>query len=149
MPSAAEVYTVLPTATPTAYRTAVNGGDSADLATVLAGGSWRLDVESNPNVSVSCRFATASATAVVTCVRYHSDRASSPTYTMIGKTNITSVAEGTYRDASAGNYVADDIVFDAGAATHVEIRVADPSTGAVELFVTVFGADTKVPTGVA
>lgn len=126
-----ESYEPLPPTVLTDYRTSVatplDGADSLSwIAPLVVAGPNRTLIPTNGNPTLYCRvdLSAAAATCVVYCGLWQKVGA---TYYFLGVSGKTTATAGAGTRAT-GRYVADSLLaFDTGAATHVELRKADPS----------------------
>lgn len=135
----ADHYEQLPPDVSPAIRTAIDGGDSTDLDTLIRS-SW--DPAGNPNVSVLVGAATEGATVEVRFTKYHKGVGG---WQVIGHETRTVTCNGQQADLGSAEdyYLADDVYFDPGPASRVVVSYGDPSTGAAAAVVTAFGSNPK------
>lgn len=85
----------------------------------------------NPKCIVDANMSASGATVVVTCGRYFSD--DGVTFTLLGIKQVTLTASTSAIDAGLGDavrYLATSYAeFETMGATHVDVRLADPSSG--------------------
>lgn len=132
-----EAYGVL-SARPALVIDAGDGDDSADLDTPLTGAQAAKETLGNPTLAVNASFSNASATCLVTVVFF--DSADDPK--VLGLAQATATAT-RYRDAAAGNYVAQTLLFDTYGAPEYEVRIDDPSAGSVDVEAHVYGSQSQ------
>lgn len=128
-------------ATLQALPTSVAAQTSATAAQSVVWSATPIDpraTKGNPKLIVEGNFQTADATCVVTVGRYFYNR-STGVYTLLGVKSgtLTASASGGATDAGLGSakrYLAlAALEFDTLGATHVDIRMAAPSSGSVTL----------------
>lgn len=113
---------------PTELITNGDGGDSVDLATAITDRTFRA-TSGKPTICVSCELSASGATVAVACVLY---TVSNGSRVLMGVQTATATAT-VYRVTASGDYVAGLLFFDSSGAEVYEIRVADPSTGTVDV----------------
>lgn len=140
--SNSELYNPMP-AVPATYRGgALDGADATTLGTPLDDAGSDASVREtlgNPNLAISARFFTASATSTLSVVKYQK---TSTTFTYLSHEDLLFTGDATVTDA-AGLFPAQERVFDTAGATHYEIRITDPSSGSLTLVPWVYGAQTQ------
>ena len=121
-----------PTARSTAYRTELSGVESStDLSNAAITGLDTVGCAGFQNLTVSGRFATSGANAVVHVILYHTDGS---TETVKHRYETTLTAGSTWTDA-AGAYLSQGATFDTGSSHLARVLVESVSAGTLDLWV--------------
>lgn len=128
------------------YRIGADGADSVDCEAALAAGTVGAtgaatsvpspsprETRGKTTLNVAVHFATAAATVVLTVVLFRRFPVGSGTLTPLAVQSSTATAT-SYRISASGKYMASLLAFDLAGASHYEIRCADPSAGAVDIY---------------
>lgn len=113
----------------TAYATTADGGDAASLATLVR--ATRPISGRGRKIFVQLRFATGAATCAVAVILHHTAGAASAAGSAVAVMSQTATATA-YTDGTL--YYSSVLVFETYNAPHYEVRVADPSAGAVNVY---------------
>lgn len=122
----------------------LNDGDGGDAYT------WATPLRpsktfGNPKAAVYANLSVAAATVVIDCGLYHY-APDTDTWTFLGKAGAAQTATATANTHTdgAGRFPATTILeFDTRGATHYDLRVADPSSGTVDLKSWTYGAKSE------
>lgn len=108
------------------YVSGVSANDSIDLATAA---NTLRNTEGLATIAVSPRFNTSGASCNVNVIFYTGAAAAGA---ILGVITVAATA-GLYREAAAGLYLGETLVFDTQGATQYEIRIDTISAGEVDL----------------
>ena len=120
-----------PTARSTAYRTSLTAADNADLSNAAVTGLDHIGCAGFQNLTVSGRFATSAATAVVHVFLYHTD---GTTETLKHRYETTLTADSVFTD-SGSLYLSQGATFDTSSSHLARVLVESISAGTLDLWV--------------